>query len=204
MRSNHHDRPAAASKERRGHGAEAMKCSRQICGQHLDPIFFTLSKKEMARSDSGIADKHRRYRYLAAGDFHHPLHRMRLANIGFVECPGSAGGYHLRERVLGSCLVSMVMYPDRPAGRRKGQADRSTNPSGRTGHKHRMCEFASLSRHLGGLSRNWAIGKSYVNFPACHQTERLRRKENCSAGCSKSSSSKAAASEGPRRTLWVR
>jgi hypothetical protein len=30
------------------------------------------------------------------------------------------------------------MYPDRPAGRRKGQADRSTNPSGRTGHKHRM------------------------------------------------------------------
>jgi hypothetical protein len=40
------------------------------------------------------------------------------------------------------------MYPDRPAGRRKGQADRSTNPSGRTGHKHRMLEFASRSRHL--------------------------------------------------------
>ena len=32
----------------------------------------------------------------------------------------------------------MVMYPDRPAGRRKGQANRSTNPSGRTGYKDRI------------------------------------------------------------------
>ena len=138
MRSNHNDRPAAASEEGRGHGAEAVKCSRQIRGQYLGPIFFTLSKEEMAPSDSGIADKHRRHRHLAAGGLHHLVHRMRLANIGFVERPGSTGGYHLRERVLGPCLVSMVMYPDRPAGRRKGQADRSTNPSGRTGHKHRM------------------------------------------------------------------
>jgi hypothetical protein len=92
MRSNHHDRSAAASKERRGHGAEAVKCSRQIRGQHLGPIFFILSKKEMAPSDSGIADKHRRHRCLAAGGFHHLLHRMRLANIGFVERPGSTGG----------------------------------------------------------------------------------------------------------------
>jgi hypothetical protein len=138
MRSNHDDRPAAASEEGRGHGAEAVKCSRKIRGQHLGPIFFTLLKKEMAPSDSGIADKHRRRRYLAAAGFHHLLHRMRLANIGFVERPGSTGGHHLRERALGPCFVSMVMYPDRPAGRRKGQADRSTNPSGRTGHKHRM------------------------------------------------------------------
>jgi len=63
---------------------------------------------------------------------------MRLANIGFVERPGSTGGHHLRERALGRRLVSMVMYPDRPASRRKGQADRTTNPSGRAGHKHRM------------------------------------------------------------------
>jgi len=32
----------------------------------------------------------------------------------------------------------MVMDPDRPAGRRKSQADRSTNPSGRASHKHRL------------------------------------------------------------------
>ena len=138
MRSNHDNRPAAASEEGRGHSAEAVKCSRKIRGQHLGPIFFTLSKKEMAPSDSGIADKHRRHRYLAAGGIHHLLHRMRLANIGFVERPGSTGGYHLCERALGPRLVSMVMYSDRPAGRRKGQADRSTNPSGRAGHKHRM------------------------------------------------------------------
>ena len=138
MRSNHDDRPAAASKEGRGHGAEAVKCSCQIRGQHRSPIFFSLSKKEMAPSDSGIADKYRRHRYLAAAGFHHLLHRMRLANIGFVERSGSTGGHHLCERVLGRCFVSMVMDPHRPASCRKGQADRTANPSGRTGHKHRM------------------------------------------------------------------
>jgi hypothetical protein len=138
MRSNYDKRPAAASEEGRGHGAEAMKCSRKIRGHHLGPIFFTLSKKEMAPSDSGIADKHRWHRYSAAGGFHHLLHRVRLANIRFIEHPSSTGGHHLRERALGRCFVSMVMYSDRPASRRKGQADRSTNPSGRTGHKHRM------------------------------------------------------------------
>jgi hypothetical protein len=138
MRSNHDNRPAAASEEGRGHGAEAVKCSRQIRGQHRSPILFTLSKKEMAPSDSGIADEHRRHRYLAAEGFHHLLHGVRLANIGFVERPGSTGGHHLRERVLGRGLVSMEMYSDRPTSRRKGQADRTANPSGCTGHKHCM------------------------------------------------------------------
>jgi hypothetical protein len=92
----------------------------------------------MAPSDSGIANKHRRRRYLAAGSFHHLLHRMRLANIGFVERPGSTGCHHLRDCALSRRLVSMVMDPDRPAGRRKGQADRTTDPPGRTGHKHRI------------------------------------------------------------------
>ena len=138
MRSNHDDRPAAASEEGRGHGAEAVKCSRQVRGDHLGPIFFTLSKQEMTTSDSGIADKHRRHRHLAAGGCHHLFHRTRLANIGFVDGPGSTGGYHLREGALGRCLVSVVMHPDRPASRRKGQADRSTNPSRCTGHKYRM------------------------------------------------------------------
>ena len=138
MRSDHDDRPAAASEEGRGHGAEAVKCSRQIRGHHLSPIFFTLSKQELAPSDSGIADKHRWPRCLAAGGLHHLLHRMRLTNIGFVERPGPTGGHHLREGTLGRRLVSMVMDSDRPAGRRKGQADCATDPSGRTGHQHRL------------------------------------------------------------------
>jgi hypothetical protein len=63
---------------------------------------------------------------------------MGLTNIGFIERPGSTGCHYLRECVLGRRLVSMVMDPDRPTGRCKGQADRSPNPSGCTGHKHRM------------------------------------------------------------------
>ena len=138
MRSNHDDRPAAASEEGRAHGAEAVKCSRKICGQYVSPIFLTLSKKEMAPSDSGIANKHRRHSSQAAGGFHHLLHRMRLANIGFVKRPNSTGSHNLRKRVHGRRLVSMVMDPDRPASRRKGQADCTTNPSGCAGHKHRI------------------------------------------------------------------
>ena len=76
MRSDHEDRPAAASKERRGHGAEAVKRSCQIRSHDFGPFFFTLPKKEMAPSDSGIADKHRRHRDQAAGGFHHQFHRM--------------------------------------------------------------------------------------------------------------------------------
>ena len=32
----------------------------------------------------------------------------------------------------------MIVDSDRPAVRRKSQANRSTNPSGRAGHQHRM------------------------------------------------------------------
>jgi hypothetical protein len=60
-----------------------------------------MPKQETAPSDSGIADEHRRHRYQAAGGFHHLFHRMRLANIGFVERPGSTGCHHLGERALG-------------------------------------------------------------------------------------------------------
>jgi hypothetical protein len=63
---------------------------------------------------------------------------MGLANIGFVERPASTDGHQLRERVLGRRLVSMVMDPHRPTSCGKGETDRSTDPSGRTGHKHRM------------------------------------------------------------------
>lgn len=138
MRSNHDDRPATASEEGRGHGAEAVKCSRKICGQHLVPIFLTLSKKEMTPSYSGIANKHRGHSSQLAGGFDHLLHRTRLANIGFVKRPDSTGSHHLRKRVCRRRLVSMVMDPDRPASCRKGQADCTTNPSGCAGHKHRI------------------------------------------------------------------
>src|SRR5215470_5316010 len=63
---------------------------------------------------------------------------MRIADIGFVERPCSTGGGNLCQSALSCCFVPMVMDSDRPAGRRKSQADRPTNPSGRAGHKHRM------------------------------------------------------------------
>lgn len=180
MRSNHDDRSAAASEEGRGHGAEAVKCSRKIRGQHIGPIFFALSKEELAPSYSSIAYEHRRERYQAAGGFHHLLHCMRLANIGFVERSSSTGSYHLPERVLGRLLVSMVMYPDRPASRRKGQADRTTDPSGRTGHKHHMFGFASWfassAHHRSGSSllmgmRLWEGYRMKASLQARHGRE---------------------------------
>src|SRR4029077_10456684 len=137
MRSNHDDRPATVREQGRRHGAKAVKCSRQIRIYHLGPIVLPLSKQEMAPSDPRIANKHRRHRRPSAGDFHHLLYRMRLANICLVERPSSSDSHHLRERALGCCLVSMVMDSDRTGGRCKGQTDRSTNPSGRTSHQHR-------------------------------------------------------------------
>src|SRR6185295_6995619 len=120
VRSNHDDRPTAASEEGRSHGAEAVKRSCQIRGYHLRPIVFSLSKQEMAPSDPRITNKYRRHRRSSAGGFHHLSHRMRLTNIGFIERSSPTCGHHLRERALGCCLVSMVMDPDRPTGRRKG------------------------------------------------------------------------------------
>src|SRR5688572_18894197 len=45
------------------------------------------------------------------------------------------------------------------------------------------------------------LGKVSENPAACGKTIVVQQ-ENTPAGCSKSSSSKAAANEGPRRTLW--
>ena len=48
-------------------------------------------------------------------------------------------------------------------------------------------------------SRLW---KNYWDTIEIQMSVRLEQWENYPAGCSKSPSSKAAASEGPRRTLW--
>mgnify|MGYP003693636283 CR=1 FL=1 len=77
MRSNHDDRPAAASEEGRGHGAEAVKCSRKIRGHHLGPIFFTLSKKEMA---------HLRFRHCRQTPTAQVLWRQEASTICCTAC----------------------------------------------------------------------------------------------------------------------
>jgi len=46
------------------------------------------------------------------------------------------------------------------------------------------------------------LRKNFVGTPERHWPARLEQEENAPAGCSKRPSSKAAASEGPRRTLW--
>src|SRR5687767_706720 len=129
VRSDYDDRPAAASEEGRSHGAEAVKRSSQVCRDHFRPVVLMLSKKKLTPSNSGITDKQRRHRDMPVGSFHHLMHRMRLANIGLVKHPGSTGGHHSGECVIGRWLVLMIMDPDRPGGRCKSEADGSANPS---------------------------------------------------------------------------
>lgn len=98
------------------------------------------------------------------------LHRTRLANIGLVERSGSTDGHHLRERVFSCRLISTVMYPDRPAGTRKGQADGSTNSSGRTSHKHRTSLVVLVYLvHLVFLV--YLVCPVYL--VSCHQTDEI-------------------------------
>ena len=66
-------------------------------------------------------------------------------------------------------------------------------------------------RMVSSASSALLVGKRYyetalVGDPICFiqvgKGTKEAQQENTPAGCSKSSSSKAAASEGPRRTLW--
>src|SRR5262245_43070186 len=135
MGTDHNNGASSASQQWRCHGTNAVKCSGQVRGNYLSPILFPLSEYKAASSDSGIADEHGRRWYQAEAGCHHLFDFLGLANIGFEERPGSTGSHDPPERILGGLLVPIIMNPDRPASRSKGQADGATDPSGRTGHK---------------------------------------------------------------------
>jgi len=69
-----------------------------------------------------------------------------------------------------------------------------------------VCNLLCRHHHtrLGCVVCDWAsrLRKNYFGTGEHRWSARAAQRENTTAGCSKRPSSKAAASEGPRRTLW--